>query len=485
MPTGVDEPDQPDARITAADVVKAEAEAQKAKTEATAAARVEAEASSELAGEQRAAEARKAVAEARQAAAEADQAARAARVEVDPALQRQQKEAEVRKATADADKAAADAKQAQISALLPDFSKVEVPATKIEGDQALRGNDLARHALRTAARALASDVLSKSPHTGSQVGRGRILITSDPDLATTDGAYVEVNTGLDRLLESAEQLNSPPRPIAPPVIAAVATMIPGLVSMLAPRRTLSSRAVADDDTAAVAEVAGALAADRDVRLDDFRLVPDTEVVARERRLRIERDRLVKFKLDHEQLKTQSETLRANAQAQLDALLKLKVEPTPGTIPAEIDVQIAAITQQRDEAIADLATATVRAELAGTLLAAIDAFFIAIHFIRAEAKRSAFVAAALHEELRKSAPGARVFDHVLFVKGSGGTVDQLLEEVFFRKDRVEVIASVSISYWLMDPATSNIVAGGVVTRSSRLSGKIGDELKITAMAAGAP
>jgi len=47
-----------------------------------------------------------------------------------------------------------------------------------------------------------------------------------------------------------------------------------------------------------------------------------------------------------------------------------------------------------------------------------------------------------------------------------------------RDRIEAIATVSISYWVMDPGTSSIIAGGVATASSRLSGKIGEELKIT-------
>lgn len=422
-------------------------------------------------------------AEARQAIAEAQQAARAASIAIDPGLERAQKEAEARKTIAEANKAVSGARQAEIAALIPDLSKVQIPDTKVEGDQVLRGNDLVRHALRAAATKLAHDVKDRlSSATGKPA---RVLITSDADLASADGAYIELKHGLKRLAASADALL--PRARAPglaPLLAiagAVAGAIPGLISAFAPHRSVASRAIPGDDVAAVAEVAGALAiAGCTVQIDDFRLVPETEIVKEERALRENRDRLARFKLEQEQIKTQRDTVRAVAEERLAALLKTKDSPPTAGVPPALDATISEVRKERDEAAAATATATVNAETADTLVSAIDAFFVAMHTVPQGAKRSQFVSAALHETLRGVGSNASAYTGVLFVKASGGTVDQYLEKKFLAKDRVSVIASVSVSYWLMDPATSNIVAGGAATASTELTGRLGEELKIRAI-----
>ena len=452
---------QEDSRVTQAKIDQALAAARKATADAAAAERTETEAASELAKQQREAEAKKAI-------AEANEAARQAAVDTDPALQRQQKEAEAKKAVAEANKSAFDARQAQIASLIPDLGKVQVPETKVSGDQALRSNDLTRHALRAAAKLLVKRLEEKIPKQNSTGQRALVLITSDADLASTDGAYVEVKTGLDRLSASADALLPKSAAGLLPVVAAAATAIPGLISALAPRRSVASYAIADDDTAAIAEVAGALAIDRDVHIDNFRLVPERSIVRLERDLRDKRDRVARHKLDQEQAKAQQETLRSNAQERLTALLKQKDQPPTTGNPEDLDATITQVRAERDQAAAATAQATVTADLAEELLKAIDAFVIAIHTIPQGGARSPFVSAALHEEIREAtSDGGHRYDAVLYIKGSGGSVDQFLEKMFIAKDRVEIIASVSVSYWAMDPQTSNIIAAGVATASSRL------------------
>ncbi|HEY0165676.1 MAG TPA: hypothetical protein VGB75_01420 [Jatrophihabitans sp.] len=426
-----------DPRIVAAEVQQAEAAALKAATEAAAAQRQEREAMSEAALAQR--------------------------------------EAERRKAVAEADKAVSDARQTQIASLIPDFSKVSVPAAKIEGDQAVRGNDLARHALRGAASKAADQI--KNAVSGSGL-RPLVLVTSDQDLATADGAYVEVDAGLTHLTESAESL----LPVAQgadfgiTLAAAAAYVLPGLLSMLAPRQTLSSRSIADDDTAAVAAISGALIDQCDVHIDDFRLVPAAGLLERERYLRQRRNLLAQYKLSQDRVRIDGETRRAELAERLTALNKQK-DASNGAPTQGLLAEIAEVTAARDSVTAEVSLASVTADTVNALVTAIDAFFIAIHTTAAGAKRSAFVSGALHEALRVAVDGKK-FDAVVYVKSAGGSVDQRIEELFLRKDRIESTASVSVSYWAINPATSNVLVSGVETGTVRLSGELGGDVTLT-------
>jgi hypothetical protein len=430
-----------DPRIVEAEIRQAEAAALKAATDAAAAQRLEREATSETALAQR--------------------------------------EAERRKAIAEADKAVSDARQAQIASLIPDFSKVSVPAAKIEGDQAIRSNDLARHALRGAASKAAGRI--KNAVSGSG-GKPLVLVTSDPDLATVDGAYVEVDAGLTRLTESADRLLpfAGTEDFSFALAAALMSAVPGLISMLAPRETLSSRSIVADETAAIASITGALIDQGcDVRIDDFRLVPAADLIDRERGLRQRRDLLAKFKLDQDRIKIDAEARRAQLVERLTELYKQK-DASPGP-PAQGQLdEIAEVTAARDAAMAEASAASVNADTANALLTAIDAFFVAIHTPAAGAKRSAFVSAALHEALRVVVDGKK-FNAVVYVKSAGGSVDQHIEELFARKDRIEAIASVSVSYWAIDPATTNVLVSGVETGTVRLKGHIGGDLTLVPIA----
>jgi hypothetical protein len=211
-------------------------------------------------------------------------------------------------------------------------------------------------------------------------------------------------------------------------------------------------------------------------------VPEQAMVRDERALRERRDQLARYGLEREQAKNHEDSVRVEAQERLAELLKHSDSAPASGRAAELDAQIRQAREDRDRATEARDLATVQADLADQLIKAIDAFFIAIHTISQGATRSPFVSAALHERIREGGPGVARYDAVLYIKGSGGSVDQLLEKVFIAKDRVEVVASVSISYWAMDPETSNIVAAGTVTASSRLSGKLGEELSLSPITA---
>jgi hypothetical protein len=140
-----------------------------------------------------------------------------------------------------------------------------------------------------------------------------ILLTGEEDLATSDAAYVEVNGELDHLITSAKAILEPPTdtgfaPVA--ALGAIAIALPGLVSLLMPRRAVSSHAVELDTAAAKAVVAGKLAAEgHNVRMDDLRLVPTGQIVAREAELRACRNALTTRKLEREVEKAEHDTGR--------------------------------------------------------------------------------------------------------------------------------------------------------------------------------
>jgi hypothetical protein len=456
----------PTARVEQANAEKAESDAISSAIAARTAEREEQEAASDLAVERRKAEQRKAI-------AEAEKAARDASVAIDPALERKKIEAEARKATAEAEKAAADARRAEITALLPDFSKIAAPETKVTGDQPLFSSVLAHRALDKAATRLVEAVKGKLATGTDNV----ILLTGEEDLATSDAAYVEVNGGLDHLITSAMTILKPPKdtgfaPVA--ALGAIATALPGLVSLLMPRRAISSHAIELDTAAAKAVVAGKLADEgHNVRMDDFRLVPTGQIVAREAELRACRNALAARKLEREVEKAEHDTLRSEHQRRLEELMLKRAElPAGAAANPTLDEEILKARSERDMAANDGKQASIEVGLIDGLLTAIDSFSVAIHTVSQGGRRSPFVTAALFEELRISKTDTPRFSRVLLVKASSGSADQLFKDRTFRSDKFEGIASVSVSYSLIDPQTSYVLTAGIAVGSARIQGEMG-------------
>jgi hypothetical protein len=446
-------------------VAERAAKREQARAEAVLARQVAEESASERGRQQR-------DAAAKQAIAEAEQKVRDAAVAIDPALARKQKEAEATQAIAEADKATATAEQSRFTALVPDFSKVTVPATSFAGDQTLTSAVLAHAALGEAASVLVKALVPRLAGKPDDV----VLITTDEDLASADAAYVEVTTGLQQLVDSSEQLLPKPKPgiAAAPVLAAAAGAIPGLVSLLAPRTTVTSRALTPDTTGAVASVAQALLksadppAARKVRIDDFRLVPHGEVAAEETELRARRDKLADYKRTLSEGMAGLEAERDRCEKALEIAQK-GAEAVPPTATSE---QVAIAKTAFDTAKGKAADAGVKAGLVGDLIAVIDNFLVAIHNIPTGAKRSAFSSAALHEELRHP-KGAPAISTVLYVIAAATATTEIYTDRTFSKDKYQSIASVSISYWAIDPTTSDIIDAGVAVGSVELRGKVGE------------
>lgn len=67
--------------------------------------------------------------------------------------------------------------------------------------------------------------------------------------------------------------------------------------------------------------------------------------------------------------------------------------------------------------------------------------------------------------------------VIYISASGGSSDQLTEARFFGfKEKFESIASVSVSYWVLEPAGGTIVAAGNCGGIARMKGSIGGTIK---------
>jgi hypothetical protein len=423
--------------------------------------------------DQAVAEADKAKAEAAKAAVDAAKASRE-EAAATSTLGVQQREAETRKAIAEAKKADFDAQQSRVAALVPDLGKAQVPALAVSGDQALFGATVTQRALDTAAASLVEDVSAHLPAKGS----GRVLLTSDPDLASPDASYVEVDAGLKMLAKAAAEALKPPSAggIVAAAVAAVAAALPGLISFFAPSRSVSSHAVTLDDSSVVAAVAGRLATTHDVHLDDFRLVPQDGVVKRDKELMDHRDQLAALKNQGDVLKAELQRRGSAAQEKLDALLTAAKE-APDDPAAKQAVEDAA--KERDDLTGqstNLATETATVE---DLVTAIDSFRTAIHTVPQGGTRSPLAVAALYEGLHATVSATDRYAAVLFVKSGGGSVEQLINDRKFMKDRFDVVGSVGVSYWLIDPTDSNVRAAGTATGRARMSGTIGSsEIKVS-------
>lgn len=428
---------------------------------------------------QQQAETDKAVADARAAQTSADQAA-AEYAEWSSPLARQQREAQARQAVAAANQATTSAQQSQISALIPDLSKVTPSTTTIQGDQQLFGSALARLALEKAIETIAG----KIAHLVS-AEKPSLLLTTSADLATSDAAYGEVVGGLEELTKAAAAILAPPAesdgtPEAkvPPVAAlgAIASAVPPLLSLLAPQRTLSGFAISPDTTAAMALLADHLTrAELAVRIDDFRPVPEGLVHGRDAALREKRAELVQKKLIHDGERIEADNTRASQQAEVDNLTKTLDGLAPSD-PKYDDLQnkLQAAKDARDKSADATARAADDVGVMTDLQTSIDTFLTAIHTVPANGTRSAYALASLRQDLHGDNPATRV----VYISASGGSGEQLLEHrSFFFKDKFESIASVSVSYWVLDPRDGTIIAAGNAGGTSRLKGSVGGTITV--------
>lgn len=402
-------------------------------------------------------------------------------VTLDPDLARRKAEAEANKIIAEAEKAIAEARAAQVAALIPDFSKVERGETTVAGEQPLFASVLAHEALGPAVGKLLNDVRT------SLDNNDVVLITEDPDLASTDAAYAEVTSGIAQLIRAADNLLDTPQAEifgagAGAAVSAIAAAVPALVSVSSARRAVLSQTATIDATAALAATASALLTTGcKVQIDDFRLIPQSGVFASEADLRRKRNELLGRKLELQAQQAESELERTSHQTRVDQLVKLLDKPHGETSAEDRkrwETDIPEALKARDLAAAQAQSASASAGAFDALVNGIDAFVTSLHAVPTGGKRSPIVLAALREQLRDPAGQIPAFTKVLFVKAASGSANQVLDDKpLLFKDKLHVVAAVSLAYWLLDPVMSNIIDAGVATGSADLKIRVGSEFKI--------
>lgn len=462
-----------DARNSGATADKAEAEAKSAATSAEKSQLELGEWSSEAAIKGREATTKKLESEALSASAAADKAAAEAQgteltarkseqelSEWTSPWAKEQRAAVARKDTAEAKKAEAEARVAEIAAYLPDLSGIEVPALEIKGEQALFAGLLAGEAISLASQELAKKITS-------EIEKKKLLITDNPDLASSDMAYFEVTNGLQQLkvaatnvlqfeLEAVQAADAG----AAAVLGALAATLPSAISLMVPKRTLASFAGKPERTAVLASVAGALQPlASQVRLDDFRILPQGEVAASDADLQVKRGQLIQKKLLSEASRSNALAEQAVLEAELEAIAQGEVGTGDPNRRTELKRGIA-LNKNRSEKLA------VLIGVIDSVVTSIDAFSAGIHKAP-EGSRSLFASAALREDMRNNG-----IDLMLFVTGSSGSTDQLISDMpLWSKDKYHVLAHAAISYWLCTPE-GDIQAAGVASATSDKRGTIG-------------
>jgi hypothetical protein len=457
------------------------------------------------------AKAKKAAADARTAESAAQTQERTAD-SYDPELAKDEATATSKKNKASADLEAAKARREQLGAFIPDLSKADRGSlTTREGTPPIGGSALNYRAM-TSAAAVIVESLALTPAGQAEAGhKPLVLVTTEIDLASLDATHHEVMTGMQELIASIEALPAPTatdRQLestgAMDLAAGIAGAIPGVLSLLSTRRTVTGAATEANHTAAAAAIAGRLAAQARVVHDAFRPVPQGRVYGRLRELNEVRKQLTTKQLLQGQvmvtLSAAEGALTADAGRFKAEIAKATKEGRP---TGDLEAQLRATRAELDWTSNQLATARALLAKMEALAEASDSFSAAVRVATASG-RTPLSVAALYEQLREppaatpepdphaetqpstsrtgqeSAPSGAPdrFDFVLFVRAETGETHQSTEDKpFFMKDRFATFAVGVITYLLLDVATGTITAGGTVARSASAHGRFGADIEL--------
>lgn len=352
-------------------------------------------------------------------------------------IARSKLESEAAKLHAEAQKAALDVEKARIELAemaVPDITGIERGSLTASEGKPMLASPLASRALAKAAQKVADAACAKATTV--------IRVTTDRDLEASSAAYIEVQNGLETLKNQAEQALAPLPPpasagspsgpvwyLGPATGVAVATaaksiLVPAL-SLLSAKRTISTQELSGDDRLAAIAVAGAIKAvtdSRTVYLDSARpiLSSDSAVTS----------------------------LRDDVAAKREELRAYKTE----------------LETREDQA------AVTRTAVIEKLVAAIDAYLVALATVPSGATRSAWTSALIQE--RSTAEG----NDVLVVQAISGSALQLLDDrPLWWKDRFSTYASMGVAFILVSGATGEVKLAGSRTATSMMQGKIGADL----------
>lgn len=265
----------------------------------------------------------------------------------------------------------------------------------------------------------------------------RIFITSDPDLLSRDALHRSTVSRLETLTTLVQEFPDP-RSVGGlesggvlSAAAAAAKLIPGLLELFAANRAITSAAITVDDEQVVTAVAGALAA---AEGDDYLLLDDTRFLSGETQVQAKRDELEA------------------------AIVELQMKVADETAKPEGDQDSAWLAQ------------------APTVIKAGQDALIALDTVPSGQKMSPLTAAMAIELVRDNK-----WDFVLVVQPAGGSAAQLISDrALAMKDPIYIAGAVALSYRLIRPDTSQVVAAGVVAGSAELKGTVGSTIDLTGL-----
>lgn len=411
---------------------------------------------------------------------------------------------------AEAEQKTAAARQLQVSALIPDLSKVKDSTLDVGKDgPAIAASSLTFGAIADAAEAIAAQIDPLGANS-------RVLVTSDHDLATQDFHYQEVLQGLTQLADAAAALlpwtvvetvktdeRKEPDPnedilknlnlrlfaaptiaagaaAAVPVLSAVAAAVPHVLSLLSAERSVTTTAITPTDLAAAAAVSGALESEGregvTVIHDDFRLVIPGQIHDMITLVATKRQALVGQKLDLADCKSAIDAELTVAKAQeKDAEQAVRdADPEAG---GQADIKndlydarnrVAVLTHQ-------FAKASQRLGLVESLISSMDTFTAAIRVTPTGGRRSPLATAALVEQLHSDANPH--FTHVLLVKAQPSQATQLTEDrPLHLRDKFSTIVEVNITYMLIGTEDSHVIRAGTATSVTAAHGTLGEDIR---------
>jgi hypothetical protein len=417
-------------------------------------------------------------------------------------------EANARKAAADAESSALALSQAKYKLLVPDLTGVATDIVDDKSTDVAFSGLVTYSALNKAADDIADRIAVKLG-VPDKDDTPSILVTSQSDLLTNDLLWGAVSTGLDQLIEFADQVlaqvsestvNLFGPVVAPPtepgvtsaevtspaavsagftgaalagvgaaafgpfgIAAAAATAIPSVASLLSSTTSIKSQSETITDltttTSVVSKVSDRLGR-YTVLHEDFRLAPIRSNVGDRYQVLAGKRSALLFEQEKIQIAKNDQDLElSRAQQQQDAATKAK--------PAKAaDSDLASKISAATESSASFGAAL---SLISGAISSIDAFSTTIN-TGAVGTRPPIAIASLYELLHLE--GDEGIRYILSVKGLGGQSEEYTKDRRVGHDTYTTLADASISFMLFDAKTRKIISSGVANGVSSVQGRPG-------------
>jgi hypothetical protein len=338
------------------------------------------------------------------------------------------------------------------------------------------------------------------------VGQGKaIVIVGDRSLALTDAARAEINVRFEWFREQFEatldQLQRPAVPppqqraeVAEPALAPMFAALPvaqaalsavglaaDLVGMFKTDYAMQGRAVAFDQSAVAAGVAGRLSRHGSVVVDGFQTLEQSSTLRRFKEL-------LDLRRQVEQAHRRCDALELAATSDAVERLSTRAAAVGTALAKALEADKLEVIERAEKTLAELDDQLAHAQTsvflarkqqvaaAKALTAAFDQYATAITTLPAGASSSALIAAALHDSLHdgiQTAAGTVPVDYVLYlsIASSGGDITTQ-SGLFKNNDYIRLVAAVQASY-LLATRSGGVAAAGSHGASSAAKVKLSD------------